>query len=334
MRRPPWVAFAAPLLACVPACGPSPNVSGSTDVACRPLTVTAAHRAPGFAGTVFTLVMENRSRGQILGNLDAPFINALASGNAIAGGYHDAYVHPSEPNYLWMVAGENFGILSDNDPGPSNIIDARGHIVNQIEQAGLTWRAYAESMGKPCTLTSHGDYAARHVPFLFFADIDGWDGARFEPSARCDAHVVDYAQLDADLAAGTLPDYVFITPNLAHDMHNGTMQAGDAWASVQVPKKSWPHRPSRTAASCSSCGMKARMTRTTLRSSSRHPTPATVTSRRRLTTRAPTCSRSRPSSASNPLPCSAHPAATSPMRDLFATALPSLPILDGGAAGP
>lgn len=36
----------------------------------------------------------------------------------------------------------------------------------------------------------------------------------------------------------------------------------------------------------------------------------------------------------DPLPCSAHPAATSPMRDLFATALPSLPILDGGAAGP
>jgi acid phosphatase len=48
--------------------------------------------------------------------------------------------------------------------------------------------------------------------------------------------VVDYSQLDADIAAGSLPDYVFITPNLDDDMHDGTVAQGDAWLAAQVPK--------------------------------------------------------------------------------------------------
>jgi hypothetical protein len=235
MRDARWTLLAVPLLV-APACSPSPNTSGSTNVVCQPITTTVSHRARGFGGTVFTIVMENHSRGQILGDDEAPFINALARSNAVANGYHDAYVHPSEPNYLWMVAGENFGILNDKDPGPGNVIDSRSHIADQLELAGLTWKAYAESMGRPCGLSSHGIYAAKHVPFLFFADVNGWRGKGFDSSPRCNDHVVDYAELDADLAAGTVPDYVFITPNLAHDMHDGTIADGDAWLSREVPK--------------------------------------------------------------------------------------------------
>jgi hypothetical protein len=43
--------------------------------------------------------------------------------------------------------------------------------------------------------------------------------------ARC-AKVVPASQLDADLAAGRLPRFVFITPNQDHDMH-GAGQGGD-----------------------------------------------------------------------------------------------------------
>jgi len=180
-------------------------------------------------------VMENHSAGQILGSSDAPYINGLAAQGAVALGYHDSYVHPSEPNYLWMVAGENFGILDDNDPGSSNTISATAHLADQVEQAGLTWRAYEESMGAPCGLVSHGAYAAKHDPFVYFDDINGWNGSAFAPGARCADHVVDYAQLAADLSAGTVPDYVFITPDLSHDMHDGTVAAGDAWLASQVP---------------------------------------------------------------------------------------------------
>jgi hypothetical protein len=213
-----------------------PNDSGSTSVACRPITQTVANRPAGWRGTVFTIVMENHNSTQILGDEDAPFINSLAAQGAVAAGYHDSYVHPSEPNYLWMVAGENFGILDDNDPGSNNTIASQSHLADQLELAGLTWRSYQEDMGQPCGLQSHDRYAAKHDPFVYFDDINGWDGTQFTPGARCAQHVVDYTELDADIASGTLPDYVFITPDLDHDMHDGTVAQGDAWLAAEVPK--------------------------------------------------------------------------------------------------
>ena len=78
-------------------------------------------------------------------------------------------------------------------------------------------------MGTPCGLTSHGRYAAKHNPFVYFDDINGWDGKKFQPSDRCNEHVVDYSQLDKDIAANDIPKYVFITPNLDNDMHDGSV---------------------------------------------------------------------------------------------------------------
>jgi phospholipase C len=184
---------------------------------------------------VFTIVMENKSRADIVGSPAAPFINQLIAQNALAAGYHDSYVHPSEPNYLWMVAGENFGVLDDNDPIDHHLAST-SHLADQLELAGLTWKAYQESMGEPCGLVSHGRYAAKHDPFVYFDDINGWDGTAFHASGRCATHVVDYAQLDADLEADTLPSYVFITPNLDHDMHDGSIGDGDRWLAQEVPK--------------------------------------------------------------------------------------------------
>ena len=212
------------------------NTAGNTDVQCRALGAAPATRPTGWTGTVFTIVMENKSRSQIVGNSEAPFINQLISQNALAAGYHDSYVHPSEPNYLWLVAGENFGILNDNDPGASNHVASTSHLVDQLEAAGLSWRSYQESMGDSCGLSSHGEYAAKHDPFVYFDDVNGWDGKSVHPTQRCIDHVVDYSVFDADLASGKLADYVFITPNLIDDMHDGSVNDGDKWLSHEVPK--------------------------------------------------------------------------------------------------
>ena len=211
------------------------NTSGNTTTTCDPIAQTSATRPASWGGTVFTIVMENKSRGDIVGNKSAPFLNQLIKDNALAAGYHDAYVHPSEPNYIWMVAGENFGVLDDDDP-ISHPIDSASHIADQLEAAGLTWKTYQESMGDACGITSHGLYAAKHNPFVYFKDLNGWDGNAFHPTQRCIDHVVDYSQLDTDLEAGKLPDYVFITPNLENDMHDGSIAQGDTWLSHEVPK--------------------------------------------------------------------------------------------------
>jgi phospholipase C len=223
-------------LSCTLALAAGCNTSGSTSVACNALTPSKATPPKDWGGTVFTIVMENHSAGQIFGSPDAPFINQIAKQNAVAHGYHDSYVHPSEPNYIWMVSGENFGILNDNDPGSSNHIASTSHVADQIEMAGLTWKTYQESMGQPCGLTSQGTYAAKHNPFIYFDDINGWDGSKLNPTQRCIDHVVDYSQFDTDLAAGKLPNYVFITPNLQDDMHDGTVKQGDDWLAREVPK--------------------------------------------------------------------------------------------------
>jgi len=217
------------------AVGCSPNDSGNTSVACQPLTTTTALSAPQWQGTVFTIAMENHSLSDIIGNHDAPFINSLAKKYAVAAGYHDAFIHPSEANYLWMSSGENFGVLDDDDPDAHHL-DSTSHIADQVERAGLTWRAYEEGMGDPCGLKSHGRYAAKHDPFVYFNDVNGWNGYEFVPSERCLDHVVDYTELDGDIAAGTVPRYAFITPDLDDDMHDGSIADGDKWASREIPK--------------------------------------------------------------------------------------------------
>src|SRR6202035_346676 len=58
---------------------------------------------------------ENHGYGQIMNNPNAPFINELAGKANLATNYF-AVGHPSLTNYLEVVGGSNFGVLSDNSP--------------------------------------------------------------------------------------------------------------------------------------------------------------------------------------------------------------------------
>jgi hypothetical protein len=60
-------------------------------------------------------MMENHSYSQIINNPNAPFINRLAKSANAATNYF-AVAHPSLTNYLEVVGGSNFGVLSDNSP--------------------------------------------------------------------------------------------------------------------------------------------------------------------------------------------------------------------------
>jgi phospholipase C len=134
-----------------------------------------------------------------------------------------------------MVAGENFGITNDGNPD-SNHVASTSHIADQLDAAGLTWRAYEESMGTPCNVNSTYPYEPKHDPFVYFDDLNGWNGTTFQPTARCMQNVVDYSQLDADLQSGNVPRYVFITPNMIHDTHDASVKDGDLWLQQELPK--------------------------------------------------------------------------------------------------
>jgi hypothetical protein len=64
---------------------------------------------------VFVILMENHAYDQIIGNPNAPFTNEYAKAANTADNYF-AVGHPSLTNYLELVGGSNFGVLSDNSP--------------------------------------------------------------------------------------------------------------------------------------------------------------------------------------------------------------------------
>jgi hypothetical protein len=64
---------------------------------------------------VLVIMMENHGYSQIIGNPNAPFINAWAKQSNLAANYF-AIAHPSLTNHLEIVGGSNFGVLTDSDP--------------------------------------------------------------------------------------------------------------------------------------------------------------------------------------------------------------------------
>jgi phosphatidylinositol-3-phosphatase len=172
---------------------------------------------------VVVVVMENEEAGGVLGSADAPYLNALARRYAVATSSY-AIRHPSLPNYLALTSGSTHGITSDCTDchvGGRNIVD-------QLEAAHRSWKAYMEDLPRPCSpVASAGGYAKKHDPFLYYDDI-------VHNPARC-RRVVGFGTLTGDLRHGTLPAFSFITPNLCHDMHDCDVATGDRFLSGLVP---------------------------------------------------------------------------------------------------
>jgi hypothetical protein len=212
----------------VPAASPAAAASGPCG--------TAA--APHAYQHVIWIWMENRSLGGIIGNKSqAPYINSVAAECGLATNYH-VTTHPSLPNYLSATSGlpqARLPILSYVDCGPSVICDTSAR---SIFGQGETWKAYQESMPSNCDKSDSGEYKVSHDPAPYYTSLSG-----------CATDDVPYPQLSTDLARGALPAFSFITPNLIHDMHDGTIAQGDAWLASNLPAilNSTPYRAGTTA---------------------------------------------------------------------------------------
>jgi hypothetical protein len=85
-----------------------------------------------------------------------------------------------------------------------------------------------EGLPEPCfSGTDAGPYAKKHDPFIYFESI-----AR--NPALC-SHVVPFMQLASDERTGALPRFIWITPNLCHDMHDCSVARGDRFLAGVVP---------------------------------------------------------------------------------------------------
>jgi len=203
----------------------------------RPIA-TQAQTQMGNVKHVFIILMENHNwtgdnsgasfgAPDIKGSPLAPYINSLIPLRAHAEQYFNPPGnHPSLPNYLWLEAGTNFGVLNDT---------TTAHLVTQLVNhlPAVTWKAYAEpDFPNPdftdCPL-NFSEVDVNHVAFVYFSDTtNGFSSS----SPNCIAHVRPYSHLATDLASGTActpalinsgtpcyAQYNFITPNLCHDGH-------------------------------------------------------------------------------------------------------------------
>src|SRR3989304_5226384 len=92
---------------------------------------------------------------------------------------------------------------------------------------GRPWGAYLEGMPEPCFDYTVHPYAKRHNPFMYFESV------RSDPD-RCLSSVVPFDQFGADLNAGSLPDFVWITPDICNSAHDCPLATADAWLGAGV----------------------------------------------------------------------------------------------------
>lgn len=159
---------------------------------------------------VVIVIEENHSFGDIIGSSAAPYLNSLASQGALFTN-STAVAHPSEPNYLALFSGSIQGITDDSCP---HSFDA-GNLGSQLVTAGQSFVGYSEGLPASGYLVcAAGSYARKHAPWTNFPSVPGSASQPFNEFPQ------DYA---------SLPTVSIVVPNLADDMHDGSVQAGDTW---------------------------------------------------------------------------------------------------------
>ncbi|KAI2615138.1 putative acid phosphatase Pho610 [Hypoxylon sp. NC1633] len=137
-----------------------------------------------------------------------------------------AHTHPSQPNYLASVAGDYFGLDHDELVRiPSNV----STIVDLLEDKLITWKGYFEGSPSPGYMAEksvdpHGtwDYVRKHNHFVSFDSVNTY-GSRL-------ARLLSFEDFNRDLVAGTVPQFVMMSPNMLNDGHNTTLDYATRWA--------------------------------------------------------------------------------------------------------
>ena len=188
--------------------------------------------ASASADPVFLVVLENHGFSQVIGNPAMPYLNTLASAHGLAASYF-ANAHPSIPNYFMLTTG-SLETLDDNFTG--TISD--DNIVRALNGSGKTWKAYIESFPSAgYTGPDVGTYLKRHNPFSYLSDVT-------RPNGQA-ANMVPFSQLSADLATGSLANFIYILPNSQDDAHNcpggaptctddDQLAAADTWLKAHI----------------------------------------------------------------------------------------------------
>jgi hypothetical protein len=208
--------------------------------------VQQTQAAPHRYDHVVIVMEENRTATQIIGDrVDAPYINTLADGGVHLGSMY-AIMHPSQPNYLHLLSGDNQGVTDDNLPSnfsttpTSTYPFVTGNLGAEIVSAGFTFAGFSEQLEvagttndwadfDPHTATYPGvSYRRKHNPWAnWVAKVSPIPANQLSTNVNR-----AFTQFPTDYT--TLPTVSFVIPNQQHDMHDGSRKMGDDWLNANL----------------------------------------------------------------------------------------------------
>ncbi len=160
---------------------------------------------------VVIVVEENHAYKTIIGNVKAPYMNALAKKGVL---FTNSYgvTHPSQPNYLALFSGSTQGVTNDRCPYSFHT----SNLATELLANDFSFVGYSEGLPAIGYTGCHKkDYYRKHAPWVDFSTVSS---DLSQPLTNWPIH--DFSKL---------PTVSFVIPNVQHDMHNGTIEQADAW---------------------------------------------------------------------------------------------------------
>jgi hypothetical protein len=185
--------------------GPAPQVAAAKATVPRP-------------DHVVVVMMENKNRTSVIGSPAAPYLNDLAKRGANMSRSYGV-THPSQGNYVALFAGDQHRVTGDACPQK---LGSKPNLGRQLQDAGLTFTGYAESLPKTgWTGCASGKYKRKHNGWVNFSNLGAGANRPFS------AFPSNYDRL---------PTVSFVSPNMCNDMHDCSVQTGDRWLKTKIDK--------------------------------------------------------------------------------------------------
>ncbi|KGO42268.1 Phosphoesterase [Penicillium expansum] len=141
-----------------------------------------------------------------------------------------AVTHPSEPNYCASAGGDTFGMDSDNFLQiPANV----STIADLFDTKHIAWGEYQEDMpyagyqGMRYPLSGPNQYVRKHNPLVLYDSVTD-DAVR-------PRQIKNFTTFYEDLEHHSLPQHMFITPNMTNDAHDTDITVAGDWVARFLP---------------------------------------------------------------------------------------------------
>ena len=168
--------------------------------------VVRSQTVPQFSHIV-VVIGENTASGNVYGNANAPYINALAAAGAKFTNSF-AITHPSQPNYIDLFSGNNQGVVNDN------LVVTKFTTANlgaELIQAGKTYITYSDALPSVgFDGAASAKYVRKHNPAA------NWMGSGVNQIPTTTNQ--PFTAFPADF--NTLPSVSFVVPDLCNDGHD------------------------------------------------------------------------------------------------------------------